>query len=187
MKLDYQQLSDLAEHLNNINDNVNTEFSVDRNPLGLIKINQGGELQFSMEEEVSLDELKIFWKDYCRKNELIFDESLFIETPSPSPNPIHVQPEIKQQDFTENNNVGEEKERNFQQENNFYTTDFTIEGVEFEGEDSYDEKEILNMTNFSQNQAHLNGQLNRYSVLNTPFLDTHHNNNEESECCCIIQ
>ncbi|WP_155079517.1 hypothetical protein [Piscirickettsia salmonis] len=46
------------------------------------------------------------------------------------------------------------------------------------------------MTNFSQsqNQVDLSGQLNRYSVLNTPFLNTHHHNNEEeSECCCIIQ
>ncbi|WP_211250924.1 hypothetical protein, partial [Piscirickettsia salmonis] len=69
-----------------------------------------------------------------------------------------------------------------------YTTGFTIEEVEFEREDSYDDKRILNMTNFSQNQVDLTGQLNRYSVLNTPFLNTHHHNNEEeSECCCIIQ
>ncbi|AKP74790.1 hypothetical protein Psal006b_03140 [Piscirickettsia salmonis] len=174
MKLNYQQLSDLSEHLNKINNDENIEYSVDSNPLGITK--KSHELQFTMEESLSKDDLKEHWEKCCRKYNLSFDESLFIETPSSSPKLVQVQPEMKQQIFME--------------ENNFYTTGFTIEEVEFEREDSYDDKKILNMTNFSQsqNQVDLNGQLNRYSVLNTPFLNTHHHNNEEeSECCCIIQ
>ncbi|ALA26450.1 hypothetical protein AVI51_11045 [Piscirickettsia salmonis] len=119
MKLNYQQLSDLSEYFTNINNDENIEYSVDSNPLGITKKNH--ELQFTMEESLSKDDLKEHWEKYCRKYNLSFDESLFIETPSSSPN----QPEMKQQSFMEDNNIGEEKERNFQQENSFYTTHLT--------------------------------------------------------------
>ncbi|QGP52711.1 hypothetical protein PsalMR5_00096 [Piscirickettsia salmonis] len=94
MKLNYQQLSDLSEYLNNINNDENIEYSVDSNPLGITKKNH--ELQFTMEESLSKDNLKEHWEKYCRKYNLSFDESLFIETLSSSPNPVHVQPEMKQ-------------------------------------------------------------------------------------------
>ncbi|MGJ3495584.1 hypothetical protein PsalN5692_00298 [Piscirickettsia salmonis] len=80
MSLNYEQVKNLANYLNNKHADTGIDFHVDMDSFTLIRTKFGNNLDNSG-DKVSPEEIKSYWKSYCQEKSMMFNETLFTNTP----------------------------------------------------------------------------------------------------------
>ncbi|OAJ33268.1 hypothetical protein [Piscirickettsia salmonis] len=185
MSLSYEQLKDLANYLNNKHGDTGIDFYVDVDSFTLMRTQSGNNLDNSG-GIVSPEEVKSYWENYCQDTSLIFNETLFTNSPlsSASASPVErsIFDNIDEVSFEENSR----EEGALEEEEEVFA--MPVPSTEYLQQLSAQLATNNGLTINTTTSLNQSSQPNSYGVggFNTPFLNAHHTTKDtETDCCCV--